>query len=91
MEIPESIMQEYEELQTKLQALKQLKAGDKVSIKDYLCISNGSCIPIIRPAEIAWQPSEGAELIMVRFLDEKFKKGSKSNPIQVLSKNIVTD
>ncbi|QUH21749.1 hypothetical protein [Alkaliphilus sp. B6464] len=69
-----------------------MNKGDEIFVKDYKCNGDGTCTSILRPAEIAWQPSKDAELIMVRFLDEKFRKDGRAlNPVQVLRKNIVTN
>lgn len=67
-----------------------MNKGDKVCVQQYKCNGDGTCSVILRPAEIAWQPNEGSELVMVRFLDEKFQKGGRAqNPSQVLVKDIV--
>ena len=67
-----------------------MQRGDKIFIKDYKCNSDGTTSEILRPAEIVWQPGENDELIMVKLLDEKFRKGGRAlHSIQILRSNIV--
>ncbi len=67
-----------------------MKRGQKVFVKDYKCNGDGTCSPILRPAEITVEPKETDELVFIKFLDEKFRKGGRSlHSLQVLRNNIV--
>ena len=50
--------------------------GQKVFIKDYRLVGS-SCIPVLRPAEIAEKYSDNQEVEQVIILDERFRKGGR--------------
>jgi hypothetical protein len=69
--------------------MEPLKRGMPISVLDYKCNSDGTCSKILRPAEITLSPKSTDELIFVKFLDERFRKGGRSlHSVQVLRKNI---